>query len=161
MYKFRKTVCIIGLILSIALIVMGVLTPIPDKKISTYSYSSNGYTEYVGGDAYNIQIEASLRGGEIAGGTTARAVYISFGIVLLFLSLVFDSMNIKPSTNTNFANIKNVEKTNHANEIKTTLITEKPIEAETIEVSKKTWKCKCGFENPEHADSCRSCGTYK
>ncbi len=25
----------------------------------------------------------------------------------------------------------------------------------------KTWKCKCGYENPEHDDYCRFCGTYK
>lgn len=27
---------------------------------------------------------------------------------------------------------------------------------------RKTWKCSaCGFDNPEHSDSCRSCGKYK
>lgn len=86
----KKSITTFGILLAIGLIVVGIFFPIPDKKISTYSFSENGYNEYVGGDAYNIQIEASLRGGQIAGATAAKAVFISSGVVLLFLTIVID-----------------------------------------------------------------------
>ena len=42
--------------------------------------------EYVGGDAYNYIMEASLRGGEIAAATISRAIYICVGSVLALIS---------------------------------------------------------------------------
>ena len=42
---------------------------------------------YVGGDAYNIQIEASLRGGEIAGAKTMKAVLLAAGGIIAIISL--------------------------------------------------------------------------
>ena len=45
--------------------------------------------EYVGGDAYNYIVEASLRGGEISGALTAKAIYFGIAGILLILSLSF------------------------------------------------------------------------
>ncbi len=66
---------------------MGITTKIPQKRINLYSYGDSGYTEYVGGDAYNIQIEASLRGGQISGAKAAKSVYISCSALLFVFSL--------------------------------------------------------------------------
>ena len=65
--------------IAIVLIVFGVIVcasapneydSVPSKEISYY-----GLEEYVGGDAYNYMIEASLRGGQIAGTRAANATY--------------------------------------------------------------------------------------
>lgn len=45
--------------------------------------------EYVGGDAYNFIIEASLRGGEISGALTAKAIYFAAAGILAVLSVSF------------------------------------------------------------------------
>ena len=49
------------LVIGIILFIVGLGVSIPSDYISSYSM-----TEYVGGDAYNFIIEASLRGGKIA-----------------------------------------------------------------------------------------------
>lgn len=97
-----KKIQILGIISAIALIVVGIFLPVPEKRISTYSFSDEGYYEYVGGDAYNIQIEASLRGGIIAGRTVAKAVLISVGTLELFLVLAISF--IASSINSNVVN---------------------------------------------------------
>lgn len=78
----------IGIAISIVLLCMGVISNPPSKEISFYNFDGNGYTEYVGGDAYNIQIEASLRGGIIAGKEAARAVYFSAAGIVFVLSML-------------------------------------------------------------------------
>ena len=83
----RKTVAIIGILIASLLLCLGVFTKVPQKEISFYNFDGNGYEEYVGGDAYNIQIEASLRGGEIAGAKAARSTYFSGAALALILSL--------------------------------------------------------------------------
>lgn len=52
--------------MAVLLLAVGLFTKVPSREISLYSFMDDGYKEYVGGDAYNIQIEASIRGGEIA-----------------------------------------------------------------------------------------------
>lgn len=88
----NKKVQILGIVSSIILIVVGILLPVPKKQINTYSFSDEGYYEYVGGDAYNIQIESSLRGGIIAGRTVAKAVLISVGVLELYLVFAIHSI---------------------------------------------------------------------
>jgi hypothetical protein len=64
----KKCIAIIGLLAGLALVIVSFTVKIPDGIISMYgSRSDGGYKEYVGGDAYNIQIEATVRSGEIAG----------------------------------------------------------------------------------------------
>lgn len=88
----HKKIQILGIISAIAVIIVGIFLPVPEKRISPYSFSDEGYYEYVGGDAYNIQIEASLRGGIIAGRTVAKAVLISVGTLQLFIVLISYSL---------------------------------------------------------------------
>lgn len=78
----KKTVGYIGIFIAVIMFCFGVSTKVPQKYISYY-----GYEEYVGGDAYNIQIEASLRGGEIAGARAEKAIYISSAAIILIFSL--------------------------------------------------------------------------
>lgn len=83
----KKAAGIIGLILAIGFVVLGFTTSVPDKYIK--SYGSNKMTEYVGGDAYNFIIEASLRGGEISGALISKAIYFAVAAVLAVISLSF------------------------------------------------------------------------
>ena len=78
----KKAIGIIGIILAIVFLCLAINTSIPKKYISSYSM-----TEYVGGDAYNFIIEASLRGGEIAGAQITKAIYFAVSAILLMLSL--------------------------------------------------------------------------
>ena len=83
----KKVAGIIGIILAAILLVLGFLSTTPDKYIK--SYGDGKMYEYVGGDAYNYIIEASLRGGEIAGAKTAKAIYFAAAGILFVLSLSF------------------------------------------------------------------------
>jgi len=80
-----KKMSIAGICLAAVLLVLGATVRIPDKYIR--SYGDGKMYEYVGGDAYNYITEAALRGGEISGAYTKRAVYLSSGVILLALSL--------------------------------------------------------------------------
>ncbi len=73
MKNLYKGIGITFLIAGITLFFIGLFYQIPRRTIPDY------YHEYVGGDAYNIMIEASIRGGEIAGATAAKAIYLCFG----------------------------------------------------------------------------------
>lgn len=77
---------IFGLLAAAGLFLGACLVRIPGKEISSYSAYGDGYAEYVGGDAYNYMIEASLRGGEIAGGKAAQAIYFSASAILFIVS---------------------------------------------------------------------------
>lgn len=81
----RQAASVIGIIVSIILFCIGVFTNVPDKEIDFYG--SDKYTEYVGGDAYNFQIEASLKGGVIAGAKAEKAIYISVSGLIFVISL--------------------------------------------------------------------------
>ena len=83
----KKVAGIIGIILAAILLILGFLSTTPDKYIK--SYGDGKMYEYVGGDAYNYIIEASLRGGEIAGAKTAKAIYFAAAGILFVLSLSF------------------------------------------------------------------------
>lgn len=81
----KKVAGIIGLVLVAVFLYFAISTPVPDKYIS--SWGSNKMTEYVGGDAYNYIIEASLRGGEIAGAIISKAIYYACAAILGVFSL--------------------------------------------------------------------------
>ena len=84
----KKSVGLVGIVLGIALIVAGIATTAPSRELESISRIGRGTPAYVGGDAYNFIIEASIRGGEIAGARTARAVYVSGGALVLTLGAV-------------------------------------------------------------------------
>ena len=78
----KKAACILGVILAIVLLALGLITRTPSRE-----NIHQDVCKYVGGDAFNYIIEASLRGGEIAGARTAKAVYFSASALLFILSL--------------------------------------------------------------------------
>lgn len=83
----KKVAGVVGLVLVAIFLILGFTSTAPDKYIK--SYGDNKMYEYVGGDAYNYIIEASLRGGEIAGAMTAKAIYFGVAGILLVLSIAF------------------------------------------------------------------------
>ena len=87
---------IFGLLAAILLVIFGAGFPIPEKHlyVSSYSYK-NSWTEdgeeYVGGDAYNYQMEASLKAGWVSGVLAMKTICVSSGIILFFIILMIDS----------------------------------------------------------------------
>lgn len=84
---------VLGIILAIALIVFGVVFPTPEKhiRVSRYGYDkpwTDSYgEEYVGGDAYNFQMEASLKAGYMGGVLAMKSITFVGGLLLFFLTL--------------------------------------------------------------------------
>lgn len=89
-----------GIFAALALIAFGLFFPTPAKHLDVedrYNYSSHSYEqwkwtdnkgeEYVGGDAYNYQMEASLKAGYISGVLAMKSITVVSGILLFFTSL--------------------------------------------------------------------------
>lgn len=83
------------LAIGIILLIAGLGVSIPSDYISSYSM-----TEYVGGDAYNFIIEASLRGGQIAGAQMTKAIYIAVGLLIACVSALKINV-VKPEKENN------------------------------------------------------------
>ena len=85
---------LLGIALGVILLIMGMATTVPDRMLpsfvsrSEHERTGEGTPQYVGGDAYNFLIESSIRGGEIAGATTARAIYITGGALAITLGAI-------------------------------------------------------------------------
>ena len=91
----KRALGILGIIVTVVFLYFGITIKVPDKYIK--SYGTDKMTEYVGGDAYNFIIEASLRGGEIAGAMTAKAIY--FGVAAILGAFSFYCMSDIESEN--------------------------------------------------------------
>ena len=86
---------ILGIILSLVLIVFSLAYPIPEKHVYVYNSSDAYYyswdknigAQYLGGDAYNYQIEASLKAGYFTGVVTMKSIVFVGGLLLFFLTL--------------------------------------------------------------------------
>lgn len=92
----RSVAVILPVLLGVALIIAGLLWKTPGAALTTYK-SLNGETvdyyargdtyssidEYVGGDAYNYIIGASLVAGEISGVIVSKTICIVGGILCL------------------------------------------------------------------------------
>lgn len=91
-------------------------------------------------------------------GIAVGNVYFALGAILeeIIRTNELLSVNTKPEKVE-----YNTKETTPVYKSKTTQLAEKITEVNSNEQVKKTWKCKCGFENLEYADSCRSCGEYK
>ena len=89
-----KRAAIFPIILGIVFIVIGLFIPVPGGALTTYSWMDgeraetfefdNRYTaidEYVGGDAYNYVIGASLVAGKMSGYIAAKATLFVVGAV--------------------------------------------------------------------------------
>lgn len=85
---------ILGIIVALVMIGFGILYPVPDKyvrvdsgaKAYEYDWMENKGAQYVGGDAYNYQVEATLKAGYLAGVLAMKAIVFAGGMLLLFLS---------------------------------------------------------------------------
>lgn len=108
------------IMIGLILILIGLIIQIPGGVLTTYKFmngeSAGGYAfdnkyssidEYVGGDAYNFIIGASLVGGKIAGTIAAKAVAmvggaicICFGVTLRMLEQEKDATKMVASENT-------------------------------------------------------------
>ncbi len=86
---------ILGIILSLVLIVFSLAYPIPEKHVYVYSSSDAYYyswdknigAEYLGGDAYNYQVEASLKAGYFTGVVSMKSIVFVGGLLLFFMTL--------------------------------------------------------------------------
>lgn len=74
-----------GVIITIILLIISIAVPVPEKDINWYDCET-----YVGGDAYNYIIEASLRSGQISGRTAAKAILASTAVLVIFLTVAFN-----------------------------------------------------------------------
>lgn len=96
----KKTVGTIILLCGLVLLSLGLLINIPGEVLTTYEYLDNEKTdyyvrgnkyssidEYVGGDAYNYIIGATLVGSRISGSIAAKSIYISSGIICICLGI--------------------------------------------------------------------------
>lgn len=86
---------VLGIILAVALIIFGVAFPVPEKYVSVssssyayeYPWTKDRGAEYVGGDAYNYQMEASLKAGYMSGVLALKSISFVGGLLLFFLTL--------------------------------------------------------------------------
>lgn len=85
-----------GIFVSVLLIIFGAVFPVPEKQVDTigYCYDKSWFyrygEEYVNGDAYNYQIEASLKAGWMSGVLTMKSISVATGILLFFITLYAD-----------------------------------------------------------------------
>jgi len=86
---------VLGILIAISLILFGILYPVPEKYVDVKSgrnayyseWSDNYGAEYLGGDAYNYQVEASLKAGYFSGTMTLKSLTFVSGILLFFMSI--------------------------------------------------------------------------
>ena len=76
----------IVVIAGLILLIVGIKYDVPNRK-----FSFRTLEEYVGGDAYNAMIEASIRGGEIAAAKTSKTIYICSGTITMAMRAINSS----------------------------------------------------------------------
>lgn len=100
----------ISIAIAIILFCVGLFFPIPDKELSVGWSNDTGWgkagTEYVGGDAYNYQMEASLTAGWVSGVMAFKGIMIASGAILFSITLMLNDKNNNPV-------IKKIENTNN------------------------------------------------
>ncbi len=93
----------------VVLILIGLLFPVPGTALTTYSsldgVSTNTYSmgnkyssidEYVGGDAYNFIIGASLVAGRVSGAMTVKGIFVVGGLLCLCFGMTMFAISKKP-----------------------------------------------------------------
>lgn len=86
---------VLGLLVAIALVVFGIYYPVPEKRVSVsssykaydYTWNDNEGAQYLGGDAYNYEVEASLKAGYMSGVLAMKSITFVSGIMLFFITL--------------------------------------------------------------------------
>ena len=95
--KSQKLVVTVILLAGVALLIVGLTLQVPGTYLTTYASldgaaidgdTASSIREYVGGDAYNYIIGASLVGAKISGLITAKAVYTAVGVLVICLGLI-------------------------------------------------------------------------
>ncbi len=95
--KKQKIFSTILIVVGLILFIVGLSVSVPSEQLTTYKILTydgeySYVEEYVGGDAYNYIIAASLVGGKICGAMTQKAIYISVGLIItcfgIFLSII-------------------------------------------------------------------------
>lgn len=89
----KRGTALIVIIVGIALIAVGLIISVPGDHLTTYESlgGSDGYSyirEYVGGDAYNYIMGASLVAGHISGTMTMKAIFIAVGALVACMGLL-------------------------------------------------------------------------
>lgn len=84
--------------MGIILIAVGLFFPIPSEKLTISNTNATKYgdtlvEEYVGGDAYNYTITASIVAGKISGVIALKAVFATMGCLILCIGLISYSLN--------------------------------------------------------------------
>lgn len=100
----KKIIAISVLVIGIILFAVGIFLPTPGEKLSTYPFYRNSQystiEEYVGGDAYNYIIGASLVGGKIAGVLAMKGIFIGVGILIVCIGAIYFAHNYKKTDRT-------------------------------------------------------------
>ena len=123
MMNKQNNAYICPIIFGLILILIGLCIQIPGGALTTYSFMNgentdnyvfdNKYSaidEYVGGDAYNYIIGASLVAGKISGTTTAKAVFFVGGALCLCFGVTWKMLQKKDIVETvrDFNNTDNI-----------------------------------------------------
>ena len=115
MKNFRNTISnklneayMCPIIIGIFLILVGLFIQVPGGALTTYKFLDgdkaedyvfddkySSIDEYVGGDAYNYIIGASLVAGEISGVITAKAIFVVGGTLCLCLGITLKMLQKK------------------------------------------------------------------
>ena len=95
--KIQKLVGTVVLLAGVTLLIVGLTLQVPGTYLTTYASldgaaidgdTASSIREYVGGDAYNYIIGASLVGAKISGLIMAKAVYTAAGVLVICLGLI-------------------------------------------------------------------------
>lgn len=116
----KKNVSRIVILIGIILIVVGVCIKVPGTELTTLTYfeGKDNYSvidEYVGGDAYNYIIGASLVAGKISGILTMKAIFISVGVLIFCIGLICSSFVNKDENSYVSMEIRDFSKENKEN----------------------------------------------
>lgn len=90
--RINKWVAALVVLAGLAFVYFALTTPVPGTDLTTFTFldgmdNHSTIKEYVGGDAYNYIIGASLVGARISGTMAANAIYLGFGALLISLGL--------------------------------------------------------------------------
>ena len=123
MKNFRNTISnklneayMCPIIIGIFLILVGLFIQVPGGALTTYKFLDgdkaedyvfddkySSIDEYVGGDAYNYIIGASLVAGEISGVITAKAIFVVGGALCLCLGITLKMLQKKKRISKSFS----------------------------------------------------------
>ena len=123
--KSKNSAALFSIIVGIILILSGLFIQIPGGALTTYESLDGDYTEsyvfdkkyssideYVGGDAYNFIIGASLVAGKISGTIVAKTICIVGGLMCVCFGMALDVVlknHIPSGVNTVVETVKDIE----------------------------------------------------